>query len=183
MLKGYQHFAGRALTALDALEQCAEEIRTFRIVVFSASPEVVARVQELQLAGVELDIAILPHVGHDAMLRMFARARIYIGVSVSDAISTSLLEAIAMGTFPIQTDTSCCNEWIQDGVSGFSVPVDDIQVIADRICEAARNDELVDQAAVINWETVLQRLDQANLKQEAIDFYHSIFEVEDPQLQ
>lgn len=174
MVKGYQHFAGRALTALDAVEMCAADLMGFKIVVFSASPEILGRVEELR-AFLGLDIVVFNYAPHGAMLRMFSRARIYLGVSVSDAISTSMLEAIALGAFPVQTNTSCCNEWIEDGQNGFEIPVDDVHVIADRLRKAALDDALVDRAAAINWETVRQRLDQSVLKQKAIKFYNAIF--------
>jgi glycosyltransferase involved in cell wall biosynthesis len=174
LVKGYQSFAGRALTALDAIEMCAEELRGFKIIVYSASPSVRARVHELQLST-ELDMAVLEHVVHDTMLRMFARARVYLGVSVSDGISTSMLEAMAMGAFPIQTNTSCCNEWIKDGESGFEIPAEDVTVIADRLRAAATDDGLVDRAAEINWNTVQQQLDQSSLQQKALGFYKEIF--------
>jgi glycosyltransferase involved in cell wall biosynthesis len=174
MVKGYQHFAGRALTALDAVEMCANDLKAFKIVVFSASPEILGRVEEMQ-TFLGLDIVVFNHAPHGAMLRMFSRARIYLGVSLSDAISTSMLEAIALGAFPVQTNTSCCNEWIEDRQSGFEIPVDDVHVIADRLRKAALDDALVDRAAAINWETVRQRLDQSVLKQKAIQFYNAIF--------
>lgn len=180
MVKGYQHFAGRALTALNAVERCGEQIHSFRIIVFSTSPSVAARVRELQISG--FDIVILDHVDHETMLRMFSRARIYLGVSISDAISTSMLEAIAMGAFPIQTDTSCCDEWVEDGISGFVIPADDVMVIADRLRQAMENDSLVDKAADINWKTVLLRLDQTSLKQKAVEFYETIFRVSRPRI-
>jgi hypothetical protein len=174
MVKGYQHFAGRALTALDAIERCASELRGFTIFVYSAATEVTKRVNELR-SGLRMDIHKLPYFNHDKMLEMFSMARIYIGVSISDAISTSLLEAMAMGAFPIQTDTSCCDEWITDGRSGFIVPPGDADVIADRIRHAITNDTLVDQAAEINWKTVQDRLDQRLLRKQAIAFYDEIF--------
>ncbi|MGH8659652.1 MAG: glycosyltransferase family 4 protein [Gammaproteobacteria bacterium] len=174
MVKGYQHFAGRALTALDAIERCASALSDFRIFVFSASTDVIERVQELQFS-LGMNIQILPYSNHDKMLRMFARSRVYLGVSVSDAISTSLLEAMATGAFPIQTNTSCCDEWIADGRSGFIVPPDDVDLIADRIRRAVTDDGLVDQAAEINWRNVQERLDQRLLQQQAIAFYDEIF--------
>jgi glycosyltransferase involved in cell wall biosynthesis len=177
MVKGYQHFAGRASTALDAIESCADDLRNFKIIVFSASPEIHGRVDELR-TFYGLDIILLHYVTHDYMLRMYSRARVYLGVSISDAISTSLLEAMAMGAFPIQTNTSCCNEWIKDGESGFEIPADDVQKIASCLREAINNDTLVNNAAEINWETVQKRLDQSILKQKAIGFYQSIFESE-----
>jgi glycosyltransferase involved in cell wall biosynthesis len=174
LVKGYQSFAGRALTALDAIEMCADELRGFKIIVYSASPSVRARVHEL-LLSTELDMAVLDYVVHDTMLRMFARARVYLGVSLSDGISTSMLEAMAMGAFPIQTNTSCCNEWIKDGESGFEIPAEDVTVIADRLRAAATDDGLVDRAAEINWNTVQQQLDQSSLQQKALGFYKEIF--------
>ncbi|MBX9727171.1 MAG: glycosyltransferase family 4 protein, partial [Rickettsiales bacterium] len=175
MVKGYQHFAGRSLTALDALQACAESLRDYRIVVFSASStEVADRVEELKIFH-GLNIHILPHSDHGTMLKYFAHARIYLGVSISDAISTSMLEAMAMGAFPIQTTTACCEEWNEDGVSGFHIPPDDVEFIADRIRRAIADDALVDSAAAINWQTVMTRLDQDILRVKEVDFYNEIF--------
>jgi glycosyltransferase involved in cell wall biosynthesis len=174
MVKGYQHFAGRAFTALEAVERCAKELKNYKVVVFSPSPEVYPRVDELR-AYTDLDITILPYSEHETILRMYSRARVYLGVSVSDAISTSMLEAIALGTFPIQTNTSCCDEWLEDGVTGFSIPHDDVSVIADRLKRALSDDALVDRAAELNWSTACARLDQEKLKKQAIAFYDMLF--------
>ncbi len=174
MVKGYQHFAGRALTALNAVEKCADILKKYRIVVFSASPEIYSRVDELR-AATGLNVEILSYSSHEHMLHMFSQARIYLGVSISDAISTSMLEAMAMGTFPIQTNTSCCSEWITDGESGFEIPADNEDVIANRLYQAAENDALVDKASSINFDTISKRLDQSKLKSKAISFYDEIF--------
>lgn len=175
MVKGYQHFAGRALTALDAIERCADELRGYQVIVFSASPEIFHRVEDLK-KYMRVDISLLPYAEHHVMFRMFSRARVYLGVSVSDAISTSMLEAMSMGAFPIQTNTSCCDEWIEDGKAGFHIPADDSAVIADRLRTALRDDELVDSAAEVNWTTVQARLDQNMLKTKAISFYETILD-------
>ncbi len=173
MVKGYQSFAGRALTALEAIERCLDNLNGFKVLVYSASYEIYYRVNQLKRIGI--DIEILPRMSHDDMLRLFNCARVYLGVSVSDGISTSLLEAMAMGTFPIQTNTSCCDEWIQDGKSGFEIPVDDINVIANRLNRALVDNELVEAAAKINWETISARLNQDDLKIKANSFYKTIF--------
>lgn len=174
MVKGYQHFAGRALTALDAILRCKDILKDYRIVVFSASVEVYARVEELRLCH-GLNISILGYSDHDKMLRFFAHARIYLGVSISDAISTSMLEAMAMGAFPIQTNTACCNEWIEDGKSGFIIPANDDRVIAARIRAAVTDDKLIDEAADTNWSEVREKLDQNTLRLKQVDFYDRIY--------
>lgn len=174
-VKGYQHFAGRALTALDALERCADQLKGYEILVYLASEEVAARIQQLSSAGT-LNIRMTGFVPHDQMIRMFGQARLYLGISASDAISTSLLEAMVMGAFPIQSNTSCCDEWISDGKSGYSVPCDDVEVIADRIRQALADDEMVDQAARINWETAKERLDIKIIWPKIKAFYDEIFD-------
>jgi glycosyltransferase involved in cell wall biosynthesis len=174
MVKGYQHFAGRALTALDAVERCASLLDRFRIVVFSPSLETMVRATEMR-DRLELNIEILPYANHAKMLRLFSKARVYLGVSISDAISTSMLEAMVMGAFPIQTNTSCCDEWIVDGQSGFVIPPDDVEVIADRLRRALTDDTLVDAAAEENWTTVCDRLDSDVQKRRAIALYDEIF--------
>jgi glycosyltransferase involved in cell wall biosynthesis len=175
VLKGYQHFAGRAMTALEALEECTDALQNFDVVLFSASPEVARRARKLTHKGT-LNAWIAEHLPHDQMLRLQSRARVYLAVSISDAISTSLLEAIAMGAFPIQTNTSCCDEWITDGESGFIVDPDDVGGIAECVRMAVTDDKLVDRAAELNWATVQKRLDQREVARQVHDLYERIFE-------
>ncbi|NML47772.1 glycosyltransferase [Ramlibacter sp. G-1-2-2] len=175
MVKGYQHFAGRAMVALEAIERCAELLKGYQVIVYAASPEIHGRVDELR-EWLKIDVRMLHHVPHDYMLRMFSRARIYLGVSASDAISTSLLEAMAMGAFPIQTNTSCCTEWITHGVTGMEIPQDDPNMIAECLKLALQDDALVDGAATLNWVTVEQRLDERMLREKAKGYYREIFE-------
>ncbi len=174
MIKGYQHFAGRALVALDSLISCADILKDYKIFIFSPSVEIYERVEELRLIY-DLQITIFPYLEHDKMLRYFAQARIYLGVSISDAISTSMIEAMAMGAFPIQTNTACCDEWIKDGQSGFSIPPDDTEYIGKKLREALTNDYLVDHASEINWSEVCSKLDKDLIRDKQIAVYDKIF--------
>ncbi len=169
LVKGYQHFAGRALTALDALVQAGDALKGFSVRVFLATPDVKARIAQLQAQG--MDIEALPTLPHEELLALFAQARVYLGVSVSDAISTALLEAMVMGAFPIQTHTACCDEWFEDGEGGFAIPPDDVSVIADRLTRALRDGALVDGAAQINWQVALARLDHKIIAEKIHSFY------------
>jgi glycosyltransferase involved in cell wall biosynthesis len=86
---------------------------------------------------------------HSQMLKHFSDARIYLGISLSDGISTSLLEAMATGCYPIQTDTSCANEWLHEK-SGSLVSFKSINSITTALVNALLSNELVDQAAIYN---------------------------------
>ncbi len=175
MVKGYEHFAGRALRSLGILESLTHELKDYEIILYSGGHEPISRARELVRRGL-LNITVIGWATHDQMLSYFGSSRLYLGVSISDAISTSVLEAMAMGAFPIQTNTSCCDEWFDDGVGGFIVPPDDTDLIRARLLTALRDNRLVDEAAETNARTVDQRLNRRKLAPRVAAFYKPIFD-------
>ena len=176
LLKGYQHWAGRALVGLQALRQCADLLENYTIAISVASPEVQIAA-ELFSQDTKIPVVIIPAIAHDEMLRYYGRSRIYIGLSISDAISTSLLEAMVMGAFPIQSCTACADEWIEDGKSGFIVPPEEPNAIADAVRRALKDDSLVNRAAKINAQTAAERLDYSNIQTQVIKMYKDIYDL------
>lgn len=171
MLKGYQHWAGRALVGLRALARCADALPGYTVVVYSASADVALAAR---LFSRETGIAVRfiePDAPHEQILRGHAAARISIGLSISDAISTSLLEAMVMGSFPIQSCTACADEWLEHGVSGLLVPPEDPDVIAAAIRQALADNRLVDGGADRNWSVARERLAADELRARAVAMY------------
>lgn len=174
LLKGYQHWAGRALVGLRALARCADLLSGYEVVLYSATPDV-AVAAELFGQDTGIPVRILPKDSpHREILRHHGQARVSIGVSISDAISTSLLEAIAMGSFPVQSSTACADEWIEDGVTGLLVPPDDPETVAAAIRRALTDDALVDRAAEKNYRTAAERLDRRTIAPMAAGIYRTV---------
>lgn len=174
LLKGYQHWAGRALVGLRALARCADLLSGYEVVLYSATPDV-AVAAELFGQDTGIPVRILPKDSpHEEILRHHGMARVSIGVSISDAISTSLLEAIVMGSFPIQSSTSCADEWIEDGTTGLLVPPDDPEAVETAIRKALTDDALVDRAAEINSRTTEERLDSKRIAPMASGIYRTV---------
>jgi len=73
-------------------------------------------------------------MSHKQVLEMFATSKIYLGLSESDGISTSMLEAMAIGAIPVQTSTACYDEWF--GNSGVAVHEIRIPVVKNAIRDA-----------------------------------------------
>lgn len=176
MVKGYQGWAGRALTTLKALEECIEEIRGYRIIIYSSNLAVRIAAKKFYKKFHVPILIVPPKTKHDQMMSYFGQSRIAIGIGISDGISTMVLEAMAMGTFPIQSNTSCANEWIDNKKTGFLVPPDNISAIAAAIKKALSDDKLVNEASVLNYETVVKRLDQSKLNDEVVSIYKQIYE-------
>jgi glycosyltransferase involved in cell wall biosynthesis len=173
MLKGYQNWSGRALIALKALEKCAPYLRGYTLVVYSIQPRsgIAGAVNAFtKKTGIKTKIIPLGS-SHDEMLKMHSLARISISISISDAISTSLLEAMVMGSFPIQSNTACADEWIVNNKSGAIIPCENFRTIAESIKKALIDNDLVDSAAEINWQTAKDRLSEDVIK-EKIDLFY-----------
>ncbi len=176
LLKGYQGWAGRAFSGLRALARCADilKARGYSIAVYSSGPDVDLAV-ELFALETGVPVEIIPPSPHTEMLKKYGQARVYIGLSISDAISTSLLESMVMGTFPIQSCTACADEWIIDGQSGLVVPPEDVDLIEKALRRALTDDVLVDQAAALNRETARKRLSSTVIQPKVIDFYQHVY--------
>lgn len=174
LLKGYQSWAGRALVGIRALERCADVLKGYELFVYSASPDVVLAGKLFQ-ATTGIPLTVVPTgTPHREMLRLHGRARISIGLSISDGISTSFLEALTMGSFPIQSWTACADEWVDDGRTGLLVHPEDPDAVEQAIRRSLADDELVEQAAAANWRTAVARLDKELLRQGTLALYETV---------
>jgi glycosyltransferase involved in cell wall biosynthesis len=151
IIKGYQHDAGRALNALEALLRCFADIKNFQVAIYSAT-EAVKIQAEIIAFETGLDIRIIPRVSHEKLLDEFAKSRMYIGLSISDGLSTSMVESMSAGCFPIQSINSSAGRFLVPNKSGFIVDPWDIDDIAKKIRIAATDNQLVDSAALLNFE-------------------------------
>lgn len=171
-IKGYQNHWGRALTVLDVIEAEAEHLRGFKIEVFSCNKSVVRRVKAIQKRS---NLEIASHkkgsLTHQQMMELFSRSLAYVGFSMSDGISTSMIEAMANGAIPIQTCTSCADEWVERGKSGFILGPEDKHGLADAITAIVRGSFNVEYARQLNYEVVSRQYDPDNLKAIAQEQY------------
>jgi len=175
MLKGYQNWAGRALVGLTALEMCADVLKGYRILIYSVDTIDVIIAAELFTQRTSIETFIIPFgTPHNEILSYHGSARISIGLSITDAISTSLLEAMVMGSFPIQSDTSCANEWFENGQTGILVRAEDPENIQKAIRKAVADDDLVNRAAELNYNMLYDRLEYTKIKNKVINTYKDL---------
>lgn len=175
LLKGPQGWVYRGLVGLNALALCADVLKGYTIAIYLAAPEVAEAATALS-RKIGFPVEIIPYCSHEEMLAWHGKARLSIGLAMSDGISTSFLEAIVMGSFPVQSDTGGAGDWIVDGETGILVPPEDTEAVAKAIRRALTDDELVNRAAVINKKTVRERLDYEKVQSEVIAMYKSILQ-------
>lgn len=99
----------------------------------------------------------------ERLLEVMQGADIYVSMSRSDGTSSSLLEALACGLFPIVSDIPANRDWVEaSGENGFLVPLDDDDALARALTSAISNPELRRSAAAHNRQMVQERADIQN---------------------
>jgi hypothetical protein len=176
-LKGYDGGAwgGRARVAVEALRMSADKLRDYSVVIYSASRDLREYVDRT-CTPPDFNFTFMPESPHSEMMTLFGRSRLAIGVSVSDGTPNSMLEAMMMGAFPIQSDTISTAEWIDHGENGSLVPPEDPHAIAAAIQQALSDDALVDRAAEINERLTRDRIARSVIKEEVIAMYQRVAE-------
>ena len=176
VLKGYHGWSGRALHILAAIHMAADALRGFKIRLSLGQGAVNHTVNALAETD-GLDIVSEVYLNrHEDVLARLGQARVVVGMGISDGISTTLLEAMAVGTFPIQGCNSCGDEWIESGRTGFLVSPHDVDGLARAIRRAVEDDEMVDQAAPGNREIVMRRWNAKTNGEIAVRSYRALLD-------
>lgn len=176
MVKGYQGWAGRALVALRAIERCIDIVKNYKIILYSVDSNEVMIKAELMEKKYGISIKIVGNeASHEDILKYHSLSRISIGLSITDAISTSLIEAMSMGSFPIQSNTSCAEEWAVDGKNFIYVPAEDPEIVESAIRRALTDDNLVDKAEELNYDLLLDLFEESKIREKIVIQYRKIF--------
>jgi glycosyltransferase involved in cell wall biosynthesis len=158
LIKGYESFVGRASIAIEAAQILSSALDKYEIHVYSTTWKTRRIIRKYNSSSDRKIIYYKKNtLTSSQMLELFERARIHIGISLSDGVPASMLESMVTGAFPIQTNTACCDGWIVNQKSGLIVSPDLDEVVA-ALAKAIHDDQLVDSAMVINHQTAIEKL-------------------------
>ncbi|MGQ9367398.1 glycosyltransferase [Azospirillum sp. ST 5-10] len=179
LVKGLHGWSGRALSTLAAIHLAAPALTGFTIGLLSPAPVVADTARTLsEWDGLAIDR--VPHLAtYRDVIRRIAGARAVVGVGISDGTPTVMLEAMSVGTFPIQSDTSAADEWLVPGKTGFLVSPHDVAGLARMIVRAATDDALVDGCVAANRRVVEERWNARINGPRAVGAYRTALSVRD----
>lgn len=175
LVKGYEHIFGRGLNIIKALEEIIEEIKDYEVVVFAAHSIVIEYIKQKKLPFNTLDRHGLKHY---EVLELMGKALVYIGNSISDGMSNTLLEAIVMGAFPIQSNPgNVSEEIINNNINGLIInnPESTLE-IKNLISDALKDKKRLIEAEKINSDIAISRLDFKKNRHKVIAIYNSIIQ-------
>lgn len=174
LVKGYEHHLGRGLNIVKALQAIQDKIQNYEVVVFGAHPKVIDYIASNDLNFITYERHSLTH---QELMELMGKSLIYIGNSISDGMPNTLLEAIVMGAFPIQSNPGgVTEEIINDGLNGFLIKdSDDILHIKSLVLKTLLSSELIKDAYEMNSKLAEDKLDYEMNRLNVVLIYKSIY--------
>lgn len=171
ILKGYEGDERLASNSLKALRLIKDMLQGYEVIIHSCNENLLPAVKEVQ-SGNEFVLKTLAHIEYGELLRLTSESRISITNNLSDGVPNTMLEAMAFGTFPIQSNTAITEGWIENGKNGLLTDPLQVEQIAGAIKCALQDDELVNLAAQINRRLVRSELNREKIQKEVEKIYN-----------
>jgi glycosyltransferase involved in cell wall biosynthesis len=172
LVKGYEGEFGRVSLILPAVKIALSKYINLKVHFYSTSLSIIADIKELQ-QNFPNRISFTSQknpLSRDGMMELFLKSKIYIGASTSDGLSTSFLEAISFGAFPIQTNTSCADELLLKGALGSVVPLTSNSIV-ESLLHCLNDENLIEFARKNNKNFALNNFEYEKIKVTALSFY------------
>ena len=174
LIKGYEHEFGRCIKVLEAITTMKSELSDYNIVVFGAN-EKVEVFSKMNLKNWD-NLIIYKHRAHEEILKLMGESLIYIGNSISDGMPNTLLEAIIMGVFPVQSNPGGATaEVVTNGVNGFLINnAEDTSEIKRLILQTLKDPKLLKSCVDYNLENIKPKLERSFIANQIRQQYQSI---------
>ena len=179
LVKGYNDGVGKAIEVLKALEMLTIDFYLNKeIVVYSADDVVVNYLKQSPFFSKLKTTCFSRYtfMDNNALLKIMGNSILHIGNSISDGMPNVLLEAMAMGAFPIQSNPGGVTaEIIEHAKNGFLIadPLSPKQ-ISKHIKDALLNAELRRSAQDYNVNFIKSNYNREHLKPKIVSLYNSI---------
>lgn len=172
LIKGYEQRFGKCSVVLKAISVIIENLTSYSIVVFGADKELRDYLNENKIDDCIEVIGQLPHEG---ILELMGKSLIYIGNSISDGMPNTLLEALIMGAFPIQSNPgNATAEIITHQENGLLINnPESSNEIKDLILKAVNNYEMIESAFKHN-QSLKLKLDFDYIRDQVLQAYSRV---------
>ena len=168
LIKGYQGDLGRCIEVLKAIKTSGS-FKNYQIIVFGAAPEVF---EYAKSSGIS-NLKVYTTISHLEVLKLMGKASVYIGNSISDGMPNTLLEAIIMGAFPIQSNPGgATSEKIQDGFNGLLIDEpENINHIVSVLQKLKSKNIAIKKGINYNLEILKPALERNFVRQQVLECY------------
>ncbi len=140
-------------TIIAATELLRDKLE-FRINILGNEPRATALKSEIADHKLSDMAKVLPMMPHDRYISSLKDYDLYLSASLSDSTSVALLEAMAVGLFPVVSDIEGNREWISDGHNGLMFRSGSPESLSEAILKAAEMRDRFKSVAEANRERI-----------------------------
>jgi len=175
LIKSYSGPFGFGERNIQISRSILSRIEDVKVHCFSVSKQEALEYKNLAVNDSRFSYSTLENpVPFQEFLEKFKIAKIYVGISKSDGLGTSFLEALASGCYPIQTDTSCGDELIRKGAVGkiVSSKISNLDLV-NSIVDIYYDVKALESAQQANQAFAMKYLEQNEIIRKSLQFYNS----------
>jgi L-malate glycosyltransferase len=143
-------------TLVTALAQVRREGVAFRATLVGGGPQLDERRAQVESLGLEDTVAVVGELPRERLREVLREAHVYVSASTSDGTSSSLLEAMACGLFPVVTSIPANQDWVADGETGILFAAGDASSLAGALAQALADERLREGAREANRTRIVQ---------------------------
>jgi len=175
LIKGYEGMLGRASFVVEAISEIQEDLKSYEVVIFGCNAELKPYLENIGLTRWN-NVQVLDQIPHSEVMKLMGSALLYIGNCISDGMPNTLLEALVMGAFPIQSNPGGASaEIIDHKVNGFLIEdPENSQEIQLLIQKALRDPYFMKSAIAYNCEHILPQLEREYIKSQVLTKYSQV---------
>jgi len=163
-IKGYGGVWGQGHLAVQALAKIPDKLHGYTVEIYSAEKEAREAAEKyLKPLGVPLVIHPKFALNHKEILALYRRSRFYIGLSKSDGLPASMLEAMSQGCYPIQTASACNEGWVLANVTAKVVADPESSELVTALSYAFTETKGLLEAQTKNLETIRRKYSKSAL--------------------
>jgi L-malate glycosyltransferase len=159
---------------VEALAKLRSEGRSFAMTFVGGGPLLDERRSHVARLGLEDRVRFTGQVAHGDLADLLRSAELYISASSADGTSSSLLEAMACGLFPVVSDIRANRAWIRDGETGFLFETGNARDLAAKLARALEERTLWPAARAANRRLVEQRGDMTRTMERLLDLLEGV---------
>jgi glycosyltransferase involved in cell wall biosynthesis len=177
IIKAFNDKIGKGINIVKAINN-VYQLTDFELVIFGADKEVEDYIYS-SIFFSKLNFKVYNknnYIPNEELLEIMGKSYIYIGNSYSDGLPNTLIEAMGMGAFPIQSNPGgVTSEIIEHAKNGLLISnPDDVNEIESLIKIALINKKMINDAFLANYNIVKARFDRNKIKPKILTMYEKI---------
>jgi glycosyltransferase involved in cell wall biosynthesis len=173
--KTYETISSKGLPVLEALILAWDRIQPCEIeCLWLVQDELRIYFDKMLPDHIKAACHVYDRLPRERVLEILADARVMLAPSLTDGIPNTMMEAMALGAFPIISPLATTLPVVMDETNVLFARNLYPEEIAEALVRAMNDDDLIDAAAEANVERVTKLADRKKVRARVIEFYQAV---------